>query len=174
MVKRNASQLTRYLMLLLFSINCISNCLSQNESRTFHEFKNELSVNAAFILWGYSSISYERNLYRNISVGLDAGRSLFSFEVDISYNISPYARLYIPIKRRSSFFIELLGTLADLEDRFDDEEVRGLGTALGWKFLGKKNLSINIVLGVTANYLNESGEYQDLFPRAGIYIGRRF
>ena len=84
MVKRNASQLTRYLMLLLFSINCISNCLSQNESRTFHEFKNELSVNAAFILWGYSSISYERNLYRNISVGLDAGRSLFSFEA-VSY-----------------------------------------------------------------------------------------
>ena len=141
----------------------------------------------AYVIGGYTSISYERNLNTNLGVGLDLGTSIFSFGEDVDYSLAPFIRRYFPAKKKNLFFVEILGAYVSysyervfyIGDRrfsegFVPAEAIGFGTSVGWKFINKKSFTVSIVLGVISNYGDTNFFFDDVVPRFGIYLGKRF
>jgi hypothetical protein len=169
-------------ILLILIISVFNDCNCQIAIENSNYAKNELNFNIAYILRGYGSISYERELYQNLSAGLEAGTTFDDFDMDIKYTIAPFVRVYFPGRRRNSFFVEIIGAFAKYEEVdfffptiIRQREAKGIGTSVGWKILSKKNFAVNIVIGGIANYeTGASGFFDDIFPRLGIYMGKRF
>ena len=160
MVKRNIIVL-RVFLLLCISLGSIYSSFSQEVDTKPESAKNEVNANIAYVLRGYVSVSYERQLYQNFSLGIDVGTSIADFDLDVKYSLGPYVRAYFPTKKRSLFFIEVIGAFINYEEivfftpNFSDLSTgtaEGFGTAIGWKLVGKNNFTFNVVLGGIANY----------------------
>lgn len=81
-----------FLMLL-----CVISSYAQNDSIARNNYgKNEIKLNALFLLIGAFEPSYERNLTQESSIGM----SVFipfdkeNFDSDINYYVSPYYRIF--------------------------------------------------------------------------------
>jgi hypothetical protein len=159
-------------------------CIGQEIEQDPDWKKNELSINLIYLSGGYTSISYERSVSQYISLGLDVGATLYRFDFDINYTLAPYIRINFPTRKRNMFFIELnYGLVNYTEESFDrdlrqtlmiERRAMGPGTAIGWKITNKKEYSLNLVVGALANNNNEGFEFEDIIPRFGIYLGKRF
>lgn len=153
---------------------------------------NEIKLNLASTLAGVPEFNYERILKDDMSVGLAVMVGLEN-DSDISFGIIPNYRIYFGNKKANGFFIE--GSAAVISNRVEFYNINytyssssvvasyrspsvyeiqtnfGLGAAAGAKFITKNGFVGEIYLGAGRLF----GETDiDVYPRAGITIGKRF
>jgi len=152
--------------------------------QTVNMKKNELKINLLYGVLGIAEITYERVVGDNQAVGASV---VVGFDDDINYNFSflPYYRMYFGKKPAAGFFIEGNAGLLNYQDGsyyyngdagyFDltDENKMsfGAGVAVGGKFLNKNGLFGEVYTGVGRLF---ASRYEDVYPRAGITLGKRF
>jgi len=179
---------------LLLAFVTLANAQSKRDSLLIGEGlskdllgNNEIKFNFLFTVIGLPEFSYERIITDDMAVGI----SLFvpiSNLADYRYGVVPYYRYYFGERKASGFFIEghaaMIGyhpsggkTAYDI-DSFGNsfpvlatrKTVFGLGAAAGFKFLTRKGFIGEIYLGASQTY----NKLVDVFPRAGLILGKRF
>jgi hypothetical protein len=158
--------------------------------------KNELTINAPFLVAGAFDITYERILNEESGLGISV---MIAFDDDIytKYAITPFYRYYFGKKPASGFFVEGFGMLNQYDDTGDSyyyeysdgygnyytESYEGqkttdfaLGFGLGSKWVTNKGFIFEINGGIGRNLFNENSEYNDnqIVGRGGILLGYRF
>jgi len=147
--------------------------------------RNELHLNLLTSLsYGFVEISYERILTKNSSVGLSAFVPVIKHKT-YAYGFIPYYRYFLGKSVANGLFLEgNLGLLArkdnlimvyDQYGGYGSLHHTGLnygyGVALGAKLKSKNNFIVNLYGGVV-RLLNTNGD--NVFPRAGVTVGKRF
>ncbi len=178
------------LVLLLFVSVFAS--YAQNDSIIRNNFgKNEVKLNAVFLLAGAFEPSYERNLTQESSVGV----SLFipfdeeNFDSDINYYISPYYRIFFGKKYAAGFFLEGFGMLNstksesfEVVDGFNPTVIRSeddvtdfaLGFGLGGKWMTTGGFIFELNGGFGRNLFNTENSEYDFVGKLGFNLGYRF
>ncbi len=180
--------------LLLFSLLLASTFLALAQSSDTTSTKssglngnNELKLNLAYTIGGFPELNYERIIKDDMSVGVAIIIGLEK-DVDYSFGIIPNYRIYFGGKRANGFFIEGNAALissnrffgyykydfsTNTSTYYEDKKQTnfGLGAAAGAKFLTKNGFVGEVFLG--AGRLFGSNNV-DVYPRAGVTIGKRF
>jgi len=150
--------------------------------------RNEIKLNAGYLIGGYPEISYERILNDESAVGLSVGVGL---DKDIEYQFSfiPYYRVYFAKKPAAGFFIE--GNLAFFTEKgseyyqyngyppytyyYEETNIFGFGAGIGFggKFITKRGFIAELLAGVGRNFIHND-VISEAYPRFGITIGKRF
>ena len=180
---------------LLLASAFIVNAQSKDttETKSGRNGNNEIKLNLAYTIAGIPEINYERILKDDMSVGLAVMVGLED-DADFSFAIIPNYRIYFGNKKANGFFIEgnagvignrrayydysfLAYTLypagysPTVQPTYKTETNLGLGAAAGAKFLTKNGFVGEIYVG--AGRLFGSSDI-DVYPRAGVTIGKRF
>ncbi len=171
----------------MFSISIFAQNDNTNQDNT--QPLNEVKLNALFMVVGAVNISYERLLNEESGVGLEI---FLPFDEDIkdgiSYNVSPYYRLYFGKKYAAGFFLEGFGMLSSVKvneitffdnqaniigQETEDETNFALGIGIGGKWYNKSGFIGELSFGIGRNLV--SSEYDnDFVGKVGITIGYRF
>lgn len=146
--------------------------------------KNELKINLLYGVLGIAEITYERVIGDDQAVGASV---VIGLDDDTNYNFSflPYYRMYFGKKQAAGFFIEgNAGLLNYQEDSFyysgdagyfgmtyNNKTSFGAGLAVGGKFLNKNGLFGEVYTGVGRVF---ASRYEEVYPRMGITLGKRF
>ncbi len=169
--------------ILFCTCMAISISASAQETSDPRQGNNDLKINVLYGVLEALELEYERILNDNTGVGL-AASYWFNEDSDLNFITIPYFRFYPSDKYHGSgFFIE--GNLAvigstDYVDYYDglyysyeEENVvnMGAGVAVGGKFMSKSGF-FGEVFGGVGRVFGES--YIEVYPRAGITLGRRF
>ncbi len=152
--------------------------------------KNEVRINLLGSFTALPEIQYERFIEDNFGIGAVVGIALDDYietlEKFSSYYLV-YGRLYFgQVKPAYGFYIEGNAGLEILSiydysygnNNYSNRKLEGftsglsLGTALGYKFLSRNNWVGEISFGLNRIFLNS--EDDNMFPRFGIMIGKRF
>lgn len=149
--------------------------------------KNELRLNALFLLFEGLEFSYERALNQDVSVG---GSSLIftykdaDLESGMNYNVTAFGRYYFGKRPVSGFFGEVF-TMFLNRDYFVDSYSReyrsrreretnvALGLGLGVKWI-RNGFSFELSSGVGRIPRSASNQYVPFVGRGAIGIGYRF
>ena len=152
--------------------------------------KNEIKLNAPFLLAGILEPSYERNLNKESSVGVSLLIPIDkNLDADINYYISPYYRIFFGKKYAAGFFLEGFGMLNSIERStsefsngvdpviYKDKDVTdfALGFGLGGKWMTTGGFVFELNGGIGRNLFNNSddGDYT-IVAKAGFNLGYRF
>lgn len=163
---------------------------AQNDSiKSANLGKNEVKLNAIFLLLGAFEASYERNLSESSSMGIS---TLIPFDrdnldTDLNYYVSPYYRIFFGKKYAAGFFLEGFGMLNSLrnsyiiygEDYFYYEEENttdfALGFGLGGKWVTKGGFVFEVNGGFGRNLFNAHNDGGATFVgKFGFNVGYRF
>lgn len=186
------------IILFAFSLFCLKG-FSQNEKKEVQDFKkNEIKVNALYLILGAFDATYERAIDDESSVGSSITFLLDKKDSDINtaFAISPYYRFYFGGKPVSGFFMEGFSlyqkvtrdsryytydpTLGYSTTKNYDEKVSAfaLGIGLGGKWYTKRNVMFEISAGIGRNLSISSNvpdtDYSRITGKFGITVGYRF
>jgi len=180
------------LLSLIIGLSALSG-FTQETSEEFS--KNELKLNAAYLLAGIIEMSYERVINEDSSFGISANYDV-SGDSNYTSMITPYYRLFFSKNHAAGFFFETSTTFLWEQPYGDiyyystdyitypeggyyssiaDENLFGwgIGIAVGGKFMTSNNWIFEVVAGLGRNFIN-TDYIDDLYPRLGISIGKRF
>lgn len=180
------------IVLALLMLLVVMTSQAQDDSIPKGNFgKNEIKLNAPFLLAGILEPSYERNLNEESSVGVSLLIPIDkNLDADINYYISPYYRIFFGKKYAAGFFLEGFGMLNSIERRtsqfsedinteisYKDEDVTdfALGFGLGGKWMTTGGFVFELTGGIGRNLFNNSndGDYT-IVGKAGFNLGYRF
>jgi hypothetical protein len=181
-----------FLLVALISFSFIG--FSQESTNTEDNFgRNEIKINALYLVLEALEISYERNTSKNTSLGVSVFVPFKKYEFydNIHYSYSfmanPYFRVFFGKKPAQGFFVEANAALTSLQvyyydslynpngyflgrTRRETEFGFGLGIAAGGKFVLNDKFVAEIYGGL-GRYLNQDSLG---YPRLGINLGYRF
>lgn len=180
----------KIIIVFAFSLLCIKG-FGQKESEVSDFKKNEIKVNALYLVLGVFDATYERAINDESSFGTSI-TILLDKEADINtaFAISPYYRFYFGKKPVSGFFMEGFGLYQNVS-RYDnyyygnfttekEEKVKAfaLGIGLGGKWYTKRNVMFEISAGIGRNLsissnLNDT-DYSRITGKGSISVGYRF
>lgn len=179
---------------VMFCITILS--AQETEQRDLLFRKNEVKLNLPITIFAsFAEASYERILSEDTSIGASMGVTLDSGDTfGYKYQFSPYFRWFFGGNNESArkyaagFFLEANTALFGYDNiekfylynettgtyhKFKDDRVGfGLGTGFGWKYVSNRNWVGEILVGVGKNIAEKDG--MKVYPRVGIYIGKRF
>ncbi|OOV28801.1 hypothetical protein BXU11_02330 [Flavobacterium sp. LM5] len=159
----------------------LSGTAQENES--ISSKKNEMKINAAFLVAGALEVSYERIINEESAFGASL---LLAIDDDIDTKVifTPYYRYYFGKKPAAGFFAEGFGMLNNYESykyntignesRTTTRTDFALGFGLGAKWITKKGFIFEINGGVGRNLFNSSDTDYEIVGRGGITFGYRF
>lgn len=146
--------------------------------------KNEIKLNAVYLIAGIPEIGYEHFINEESSLGIDVLVAIDD-DSDILFAATPYYRLYFGKKPNTGFFAEGFGMLnlsesyellyfdnLDVVEGSVNETDFALGVAIGGKFVTSKGLSFEFYGGIGRNLFNENAI--EAVPRFGLTFGKRF
>ena len=156
---------------------------AQESPELTHRHELMLNIGSTVIL-SFPEVSYEYILSDYITLGA-AMRLSFDKEDGIGFNTRPFARWFLRSKDQqpaTGFFLEAhtaLGTqyVYDIKSSMGKEAMfaAGVGLALGWKYLWKKNWTGELFLGLGNNFIYDKEITTDnVYLRIGVSIGKRF
>ena len=164
---------------------------AQNDSIPKNNFgKNEVKVNAVFLLLGAFEGSYERNLSESSSVGMSF---LIPFgynnvDTNLNYYVSPYYRMFFGQKYAAGFFLEGFGMLNSTNEEYYVNSGQGnyniiekdftdfaLGIGLGGKWMTRGGFVFEVNGGFGRNLFNANDDEGVIFVgKFGFNLGYRF
>jgi len=169
-------------LLLLFCLSAFTFGYSQ-ETQKLDFPKNEMKINAAFLVAGALDISYERILNEESAFGASLFLAIDE-DIDTKLAFTPYYRYYFGKKPAAGFFAEGFGMLNNYdsykyntignESRTTNRTDFALGFGLGAKWITKKGFIFEINGGVGRNLFNSTDTDYEIVGRSGITFGYRF
>lgn len=172
-------------ILVIFSLLSIGMVSQDTLTKSYP--KNEIKLNALYTLFGLPELTYERALNQFSSVGASVFYGA-ARNVNVGLGVFPFYRWYFGHKKPvCGFFLEgNAGIYTQEVTRYYSDptiyywttkkEIQGgLGLGLGGKFEVHKVWTAEILGGLGRNFLNSNNlNYNEIYPRFGISIGRRF
>jgi hypothetical protein len=180
----------KIIIVFAFSILCLKG-FGQKENETSDFKKNEIKINALYLVLGAFDATYERAINDESSFGTSITFLLDKkAEVNTEFSISPYYRFYFGKKPVAGFFMEGFGLYQNVR-RYDtfyygsftterEEKVQAfaLGIGLGGKWYTKRNVMFEISAGIGRNLSIssniENSDYSRITGKGGITVGYRF
>jgi hypothetical protein len=163
----------KFLVIFVFLLGASTACVWAQENPTEPTGDNEIKVNGAYLLGGFAEITYERILGEDSAIGVSMGFALDN-SIDYRFGVIPYYRLYFGKKKAAGFFVEGNGAFYSGRDFSSDTEFgAGLGLAIGGKFITQKGWIAELLIGLGRNFVSND-ELNEIYPRTGILIGKRF
>jgi hypothetical protein len=169
----------------LFLLLCLSTFTfgySQVENKVVFP-KNEMKINAAFLVAGALEVSYERILSEESAVGASLFLAIDE-DIDTKVAFTPYYRYYFGKKPAAGFFAEGFGMLNNYESykynttgyesKTTNRTDFALGFGIGSKWITKKGFIFEINGGVGRNLFNSRDTDYEIVGRGGITFGYRF
>lgn len=156
--------------------------------------KDELKINALFLLAGSLEIGYERVLNEESAIGTSLLLPI-SNDTSINFMLTTYYRYYFGAKPCRGFFMEGFGALNSVQDEiytlnynpdpmFNNYSYKplnvtdfALGIGLGGKWISKKGVTFELHSGVGRNLFSSYNDQDRNFQfigRGGISVGYRF
>lgn len=192
----------KIIILFAFSLFCIKG-FSQNEKKEVKDFKkNEIKVNALYLILGAFEVAYERAVDDESAVG---GSVLFLLDkagdTTSGFALSPYYRFYFGAKPVSGFFMEGFSMYQNATrnssyynvgyydsngnyvygSNYNKQEkvsALALGIGLGGKWYTKRGVMFEINCGIGRNISISSNipntDYNKITGKIGITAGYRF
>jgi hypothetical protein len=178
--------------LLLLCLCCLSFGYSQ-EIKQENDLlrKNELKLNAAFLIAGAFDVSYERIIDEESAIGASLFIAIES-EIENKFMLTPYYRYYFGEKPATGFFAEGFGSINSYESdewNYDYDSINNyyysssryvkrtdfaLGFGVGSKWITKKGFIFEINAGIGRNLFNSQDTDYDIIGKGGISFGYRF
>lgn len=148
-------------------LTCIVNSYAQEIQAPLKlsQKRNELKVNAPWLVAGLPELQYERILNDETSLGFSA---LFPIDQDLDFAaFGPYYRVHFGDAPASGFFVEANGGafVSDSDMSF------GLGFAVGYKLLSHRGWVLDGYGGLGRMF---NDNFLPIYPRFGLCFGRRF
>lgn len=190
--------------IIVFCFSLVSTGIIAQESKDELQLKNQVSTNLFLPLFSSVDLSYERVVANKWAIGVgaaiygenfqvfDSGYSDYQ-EYTTKYEITPYGRFYFQGTQRKSHFVELFGSLGEVEERdrnvrtineegygvyslgVKDYTVGGLGVGYGYRFLFLNNkLALEAEIGIRTNFSVDYYFLNRALVRTGIKVGYRF
>jgi len=166
------------LLILGFSISGIA-----QETEVVSFKKNEMKINAAFLVAGALEVSYERILNEESAFGASLFLAIDD-DIDTKLMFTPYYRYYFGKKPAAGFYAEGFGMLNNYESykyntvgnesRTTNRTDFALGFGIGGKWITKKGFIFEINGGVGRNLFNSTDTDYEIVGRGGITFGYRF
>ena len=156
---------------------------AQESLKLTHRHELMLNLGSTVIL-SFPEVSYEYILSDDITLGV-AMRLSFDKEDGTGFNTKPFARWFLRRKDQkpaTGLFLEAhtaLGTQYVYDIYTFEKEAMfaaGVGLAVGWKYLTKKNWTGELFFGLGRNFIWDKEIEKDFseYLRIGISIGKRF
>jgi hypothetical protein len=158
------------------------------KTTTAQNGQNEIRLNLLNTILGIPEISYERIFKDNTSAGLSVLVGVTDDAFEYNFGFTPYYRIYFSnsAKRATGLFIETNATLIGAKDTYysynspagsssywEENNVNfGLGAAVGGKLITKNGFVGEAYLGLGRFF--GKNRIEDIYPRIGITIGKRF
>ena len=190
--KNKPENMKKTIIVFAFSLFCIKG-FSQKEKESLDFKKNEVKINALYLVLGAFEGTYERAINDESSFGTSLTFLLDSADSDINtaFAVSPYYRFYFGKKPVSGFFMEGFSLYQSVNRDgyyYDnsgsgyvaDEKVKAfaLGLGLGGKWCTKRNVMFEIGAGVGRNLSISSNidttDYSKITGKIAIAVGYRF
>lgn len=164
----------------------------KNENQNFK--RNELKINAVFLVAGIAELTYERLINEESGAGISVFAALDS-DIATKFSLTPYYRFYFGKKPAAGFYIEGFGMLNNYQENYSItyfnsntsvytfEDVKGksvtdfaLGFGIGSKWITKKGIIFELNAGIGRNLFNEISKINDnqIVGRGGLIVGYRF
>ena len=164
----------------------------KNENQNFK--RNELKINAVFLVAGIAELTYERLIDEESGAGISVFAALDS-DVATKFSLTPYYRFYFGKKPAAGFYIEGFGMLNNYQENYSItyldgntgsytyKEVKGksvtdfaLGFGIGAKWITRKGIIFELNAGIGRNLFNEISKINDnqIVGRGGLIVGYRF
>jgi hypothetical protein len=178
-----------YSLLVLFCLNGFS----QTEKETIDFKKNEIKLNALYLVLGAFEGTYERAINEESSFGCSLTFLLDNNDADINtaFAVSPYYRFYFGKKPVSGFYMEGFALYENVNrDNYYyntegfgvnvEEKINAfaLGIGLGGKWYTKRNVMFEIGGGIGRNLSITSNipdtDYSKITGKISIGVGYRF
>ncbi|MFS4492466.1 DUF3575 domain-containing protein [Maribacter sp. 2308TA10-17] len=201
MIKPKFLESIHKLSFLLFLLCSISSYAQ--EKRDSIVYKNQVSTNLMLPIFESFDFNYERTVANKWAIGLagavygERGSDLSTgssyFEYKTIYEIMPYMRLYFQGAQNKSHFVELFGSISQVEETgrvvrtVNDAgfgvyqigtktySVGGLGAGYGYRFLFlDKRLVLEAQFGIRTNFNVDFYFLNGAVVRTGIRVGYRF
>ena len=167
----------------LIFITAITMSLFSQDSLPDNYPRNEIKLNALYTLFGVPEITYERVLNQFSSLGASVFYGA-ARNTNLGLGVFPFYRWYFGQKKPvCGFFLEGNGGIYAQEvisytspNWTEKKEIQGgLGLGLGGKFEVHKVWTAEILGGLGRNFINSDNlNNNEIYPRFGILIGRRF
>ncbi len=172
--------------LFLLSLIIAASFAYSQEKQSANFPKNEIKLNAAFLIAGAFEVSYERIIDDESAFGT----SLFlnaNDDISNKFMLTPYYRYYFGRKPAAGFFAEGFGSINTYENKiynylsslsydYRTEKTTdfALGFGLGGKWITKKGVVFEIYSGVGRNLINSDNSDFQIIGRGAISVGYRF
>lgn len=192
----------RFYLPLLILLGYGSFTFSQEEDRNI-TYKNQVTVNVAYLALGSPNLTYERTLGKHFTIGLSGvnygkGHKKLHLETQgidyvTNYEINPFVRWYINGTQHKSHFLELFASLNEGEEenrivRITNDKgygvyIRGtetfsrfgMGIGYGYRLLlADKRLVLEAQIGLRTNFEFDYFFFDAGIVRTGIGLGYRF
>jgi hypothetical protein len=187
--KSNFTYMKKTIIVFAFSLLCVKG-FGQKENETSDFKKNEVKINALYLVLGAFDATYERAINDESSVGTSI-TFLLDKEADVNtaFAISPYYRFYFGKKPVSGFYMEGFGLYQSINREvynfegnniYSEEKVKAfaLGIALGGKWYTKRDVMFEIGGGIGRNLSINSNipntDYSRITGKIAISVGYRF
>ena len=161
-----------YLLFVTLLLSCFA-IQAQEENIELTQDKNEVKLNALYLVLGAFDLTYEHLLNEESGVGINI---FLPFDEDvnesINYYISPYYRFYFGKTYAAGFFLEGFGMLNSVKNTtyyfnngidpsISEENTTdfALGIGLGGKWITKRGLLGEINLGIGRNLFKQGKPY---------------
>lgn len=166
---------------------CVFSVKAQEHSQE-NQKKDEIKLNALFLVLGAFEATYEHALNEESSIGTSVFLPISEDVESVNYYVSPFYRLYFGKKYASGFFVEGFGMLNSTEnykysfnettfvstDSIEDVTDFALGFGIGGKWITKRGFTLEILGGVGRNLFNSKGADYEIIGKGGINLGFRF
>ncbi|WP_310379455.1 DUF3575 domain-containing protein [Flavobacterium sp.] len=172
------------LLILFLTFSAIGNSQEKSKSETL---KNEIKVNALFLVLGAVEVTYEHLLNQDTGLGI----SFFVVneeDFDTSFSLTPYYRAYFGKKPAAGFFVEGFSMISagkygssynydyntNTSYYIDGKKYTdfALGFGVGSKWIHKRGFTFEINAGIGRNLFNDYSP--EVIGRGGITLGYRF
>lgn len=180
---------TAFLFLLFISSYC-------QEKKEIQNFKrNELKINAPFLVAGALEIDYEKLLNDESGVGVSVFLGLDN-EIDKKFSVAPYYRFYFGKKPAAGFFVDGFGMFniskpePYLYSYYDpalgyynyksapETTITdfALGFSIGAKWITKRGFTFELKSGIGRNLFDKKNDFynNEIVFNGGLNIGYRF
>lgn len=176
---------------LVIAFLAVTTCYAQS-STEINEYnaddnlpKNEVSLNALYLILGAFEINYEYLLNEDSGVGISA---MYTFDDDLwifKHQITGYYRHYFGKKYAGGVYGEVFAMYNSTEEyyssysggsfiaNYENSHNFALGFGFGTKLISNKNLLLDAGLGLGRNIISSSND-EWLIPRFKIGFGYRF
>lgn len=173
-------------ILIAFCLTILTFGYSQEKAKP-ETLKNEIKINALFLVLGAVEVTYENLLNKDTGLGV----SLFVVneeDFDTSFSLTPYYRAYFGKKPAAGFFVEGFSMISTGKNGsyynydYNTEKyiyVEGkkysdfaLGFGVGSKWIHSRGFTFEINGGIGRNLLSDNSP--EVVGRGGITLGYRF